>query len=152
MTKVSRVLIANRGEIAVRVIRACRDEGIESVAVYSDPDRKARHVRMADEAHCIGAARPTESYLVAESILEAARRAGAQAVHPGYGFLSENAGFAKACADAGITFVGPSPDAIRAMGHKDAAKQGMEKMHGLAKELFEQLDLLYVDEDRKAAA
>ena len=123
----NKILIANRGEIACRVIATCRRLGIATVAVYSDADRNARHVRMADEAIAIGAAPAAESYLRAEVILDAARRSGAQAIHPGYGFLSENATFAEACAAAGITFIGPPPSAIRAMGDKSAAKALMAR-------------------------
>ena len=123
----SKILIANRGEIACRVIKTARRLGIRTVAVYSDADAKARHVDLADEAYPIGPAPAHESYLVVEKILEAARLSGAQAIHPGYGFLSENAGFAEACAAAGIAFIGPPPGAIRAMGSKSAAKSLMEK-------------------------
>ncbi|CAH0168163.1 acetyl/propionyl/methylcrotonyl-CoA carboxylase subunit alpha [Stenotrophomonas lactitubi] len=118
----SKVLIANRGEIACRVIATCRRLGIATVAVYSDADRNARHVRLADEAIHIGPAAARESYLRSDAILDAARRTGAQAIHPGYGFLSENADFADACVAAGITFIGPPASAIRAMGDKSAAK------------------------------
>ncbi|PWR24651.1 acetyl/propionyl/methylcrotonyl-CoA carboxylase subunit alpha [Zavarzinia aquatilis] len=120
------ILIANRGEIACRVIRTARRMGLRTVAVYSEADAGARHVRLADEAVLIGPAAARESYLVAENILAAARATGAQAIHPGYGFLSENADFAEACAEAGITFIGPPPAAIRAMGSKSAAKSLME--------------------------
>ncbi|HCR32512.1 MAG TPA: 3-methylcrotonyl-CoA carboxylase, partial [Stenotrophomonas sp.] len=123
----SKILIANRGEIACRVIATCRRLGIATVAVYSDADRNARHVRLADEAIHIGAAAARESYLRGDMLLEAARLAGAQAIHPGYGFLSENADFADACAAAGITFIGPPASAIRAMGDKSAAKALMAK-------------------------
>ncbi|GGB37293.1 3-methylcrotonyl-CoA carboxylase subunit alpha [Tistrella bauzanensis] len=121
-----KVLIANRGEIACRVIRTCRRLGIATVAVYSEADRDAAHVEMADEAVLIGPAPARESYLKADRILEAAKATGAEAVHPGYGFLSENDGFAEACAAAGIVFIGPPADAIRAMGSKSAAKRIME--------------------------
>lgn len=123
----SKVLIANRGEIACRVIATCRRLGIATVAVYSDADRNARHVRLADEAIHIGPAAARESYLRSDAILDAARRTGAQAIHPGYGFLSENADFADACVAAGITFIGPPASAIRAMGDKSAAKALMAK-------------------------
>jgi acetyl-CoA carboxylase biotin carboxylase subunit len=118
-----KVLIANRGEIAVRVIRALREMGIASVAVYSDADRASLHVRMADEAERVGPAPSPESYLRIDRILEAAKKHGAEAIHPGYGFLSENAEFAAACEDAGITFIGPSAASIRAMGSKTAARR-----------------------------
>jgi acetyl-CoA carboxylase biotin carboxylase subunit len=118
-----KVLVANRGEIAVRVVRALRDMGIGSVAVYSDADRKALHVRRADEAVAIGPAPSAESYLNSERILDAARQTGAEAIHPGYGFLSENAGFAAACEAAGFVFIGPGADAIRSMGLKTEARR-----------------------------
>src|SRR5579859_5071501 len=116
------LLVANRGEIAVRVIRACRQMGIRSVAVYSQADRESLHVAMADKAVCIGPGPARESYLLIDSILAAARITGAQAIHPGYGFLSENATFAAACTDAGLVFVGPSASAITQLGHKAQAK------------------------------
>ncbi|MCC8428200.1 acetyl/propionyl/methylcrotonyl-CoA carboxylase subunit alpha [Reyranella aquatilis] len=123
----SKILIANRGEIACRVIKTAKRLGIKTVAVYSDADRNARHVAMADEAVHIGPSAARESYLVADRIIDAAKRTGAQAIHPGYGFLSENAGFADACAAAGIVFIGPPADSIRAMGSKSEAKKIMEK-------------------------
>ena len=116
------LLIANRGEIACRIIRTARAVGIRTVAVYSDADRNALHVRVADDAVHIGPSPAAESYLVGAKIIAAAKETGAEALHPGYGFLSENADFAQAVIDAGLVWVGPRPDSIRAMGLKDAAK------------------------------
>src|SRR5918998_2643566 len=121
------VLIANRGEIACRIARTARQLGMRSVAVYSAADAGALHVRICDEAHLIGPAPAAESYLCIEKLIATARRSGVECIHPGYGFLSENADFAQACAEAGITFVGPPPAAIRAMGLKDRAKVLMER-------------------------
>ena len=122
-----KILIANRGEIAVRVIRACREMGISTVAVYSDVDRSALHVRKSDEAYNIGPAPAAESYLRIDKILDVAKQSGADAIHPGYGFLSENPRFAQACADAGVKFIGPSPRSMEMMGSKTRARQEMEK-------------------------
>ena len=118
-----KILIANRGEIAVRIARACRDMGIASVAVYSDADRRALHVQVADEAIRLGPAPAAESYLRMPLLLEAAARCGAEAIHPGYGFLAENAAFAAACRDAGVAFIGPSPESMAALGSKTAARK-----------------------------
>jgi acetyl-CoA carboxylase biotin carboxylase subunit len=145
-----KILIANRGEIAVRVIRACREMGIRTVALYSDADRGALHVRMAGEAYAIGPSPSRESYLVIEKIIDAATRAKVDAVHPGYGFLAENAVFARACEDAGITFIGPSPESIALMGSKvesrrAVAKYGVEMVPGT-------LDPITSDEEARKIA
>src|SRR5579883_61828 len=138
-----KILIANRGEIACRVMRTAHRLGIRTIAVYSEADAAARHVALADEARLIGPAPARESYLKIEVILAAARATGAQAIHPGYGFLSENAEFAEACEAAGIVFIGPPPASIRAMGLKSAAKELMARSgvpvvpgyHGAAQDL-----------------
>src|SRR5690606_37774490 len=122
----TKILIANRGEIACRVIRTARRLGIRTVAVFSEADADAQHVRLADEAYPIGGPRPQDSYLRGEAIIEVARRSGAQAIHPGYGFLSENADFAEAVDAAGIAFIGPPADSMRRMGSKAGAKELMQ--------------------------
>ena len=128
MGEFSTILVANRGEIAVRVIRAAHDEGLSAVAVFADPDREAEHVREADASYALGGSTPAESYLMAEKLLEAARATGAEAIHPGYGFLSESAEFAQQVLDAGLVWIGPPPEAIRTLGDKVAARQVAQKV------------------------
>src|SRR5579884_2528113 len=122
-----KVLIANRGEIALRILRACRELGLKTVAVHSDVDARALHVRFADEAVCIGPATPTKSYLHIPAIISAAEITAADAIHPGYGFLSENAEFARICGQCGITFIGPRPEAMHAWGDKVAARANAKR-------------------------
>ena len=119
---IKRILVANRGEIAVRVMRSCREMEITSIAVFSEADRTAKHVLYADEAYCIGPAASKESYLNIEKIIEVAKSCHADAIHPGYGFLSENATFARRCREEGITFIGPDPETMEAMGDKISAR------------------------------
>lgn len=125
--KIKKILVANRGEIAVRIMRTCKEMGIQTVAVYSEPDRSALHVQVADEAYCIGPAASNESYLVAEKILDVAKKSGADAIHPGYGFLSEKAHFSKSVQEAGLIFLGPDPYPIEMMGDKIASREVAEK-------------------------
>lgn len=127
MARIKKILIANRGEIAIRVMRTCKELGIGTVAVYSEADRSALHTRFADEAYCVGPAASAQSYLVVDNILESARISGADAIHPGYGFLSENATFVRACERAGLTFIGPPASAMDAMGEKTQARANMIK-------------------------
>ncbi|MCK4272822.1 acetyl-CoA carboxylase biotin carboxylase subunit, partial [bacterium] len=122
-----KVLVANRGEIAVRVIRACRELGISTVAVYSEADRESLHVQMADHALCIGPPAPLESYLNIEAIVDAAKKSAAQAIHPGYGFLSENTSFAKRCEEEDLVFIGPTSNALALVGDKVASRVTMSK-------------------------
>jgi acetyl-CoA carboxylase biotin carboxylase subunit len=127
MARIKKVLVANRGEIAIRVMRTCKELGLGTVAVYSEADRSALHARFADESYCVGPGPSRESYLVMDNIIEAAKKSGADAIHPGYGFLSENAKFVRACEKAGLTFIGPPASAMDAMGEKTQARQNMIK-------------------------
>ena len=122
MPKFRKILIANRGEIAIRVMRTCRELGISTVAIYSEADRASLHVRSADQAFCVGPAPSRESYLAIDRILQAARQSKADAIHPGYGFLSESAAFVRACERAGLAFIGPPASAMEAMGEKTRAR------------------------------
>ncbi len=126
---IKKVLIANRGEIAVRIIRACKEMGIETVAVYSEADKEALHVQLADEAYCIGPKLSKDSYLNTTNIISVAKKTGADAIHPGYGFLAENANFAELCREVNVIFIGPSPESINQMGTKDVARRTMEAAH-----------------------
>ncbi|MCM3566661.1 acetyl-CoA carboxylase biotin carboxylase subunit [Neobacillus mesonae] len=147
---IKKLLIANRGEIAVRIIRACREMGIESVAVYSEADREALHVQLADEAYCIGPTSSKDSYLNVTNIISVAKLTACDAIHPGYGFLAENADFAELCRECNITFVGPSPEAITKMGTKDIARETMRQAgvpivpgsQGIINDIDEALDLV----------
>ncbi|EHL73644.1 MULTISPECIES: acetyl-CoA carboxylase biotin carboxylase subunit [Bacillus] len=146
---IKKLLVANRGEIAVRIIRACRELGIETVAIYSEADKEALHVQLADEAYCVGPKTSKESYLNMTNIISVATLTNCDAIHPGYGFLSENADFAELCRECNITFVGPSPEAISKMGTKDVARETMKKAgvpivpgsHGIIKNIDEALSL-----------
>ena len=126
-----KILIANRGEIALRVMRTCRELGIATVAVYSDVDRNAFHVRYADEAYLLGPGPPRESYLSIKKVVQIARKSKADAIHPGYGFLSENAEFAEACRKAGKAFIGPTPEAMRLLGDKVSARRRLSESRAL---------------------
>lgn len=132
MAMFEKILIANRGEIALRIQRACRELGIKTVVVHSEADREAKYVKLADESVCIGPAASAQSYLNVPAIISAAEVTDAQAIHPGYGFLSENADFAEACAAAGVVFIGPPASAIRAMGSKSAASSARRTWRALA--------------------
>ena len=150
-----KILIANRGEIAVRVIRACRELGVKTVAIYSDVDRDALHVRFADEAYPCGPPPSRESYLVMDRVIEIAKRAGAEAIHPGYGFLAENGAFSDRCRDEGIVFIGPSGDVMRAMGDKVTARQTMQKagvpiVPGTTERLSDEEIARWIQRDRPA--
>ena len=125
--KMNKILVANRGEIAIRVMRTCREMGIKTVAVFSEADRNAMHVKYADEAVCIGAAASKDSYLRGDKIIDVCKQLGVDGIHPGYGFLSENAEFAKSVTEAGITFIGPTPEAMNIMGDKLSAKAAVKK-------------------------
>src|SRR5881394_4342330 len=127
MSMFNKVLIANRGEIALRIICACKELGIRTVAIYSEADRNSLHVRFADEAICIGPPRSSESYLNIPAVISAAEICNVDAIHPGYGLLSENANFAEVCETSHVKFIGPSPDVIRLMGEKEKARQAMKK-------------------------
>ncbi|MDX5436743.1 MAG: ATP-grasp domain-containing protein, partial [Pontibacter sp.] len=129
MRKINKILVANRGEIALRVMRTAKEMGISTVAIYSEADRNALHVRFADEAVCVGGPKSSESYLRGDVIIQVCKDLGVDAIHPGYGFLSENASFAKAVEEAGLIFIGPSPEAIDLMGSKLAAKAAVAKYH-----------------------
>src|ERR1700752_4142539 len=127
-----KILIANRGEIAVRILRACRELGIQTVSVYSEVDRNSLHIRLADEAYPIGPAASRESYLRIDKLIDVAKKSGCDALHPGYGFLAENPALPRACADAGITFIGPPAEAMESMGSKTAGKQLARRADGPA--------------------
>src|SRR6478735_4907532 len=135
MAKIRKILVANRGEIAIRVMRTCKELGIATVAVFSEADRSALHVRHADQAFLVGPPPSRESYLVQERIIEAAKKSGADAIHPGYGFLSENASFVRACEAAGIVFIGPPATAMDSMGEKTRARSNMLKANAFAEKV-----------------